>query len=476
MTSINTSIWSSALSGVYAQGAISTAMDSSLLRIYTGNRINQASDDPQGLVDVVDVDRRISSAHMAIQNNQASLSSLSRVESALHVMLGNLLDIRDAVQKSIGVFDTGTQQTLLDTVTDLINMFDQHARTTQVGSQAVLAGGAEISLGSDAADLLDTDATHVRRAGRSLTRSIRFSSADAAEQAVIRDTYNIPAADSDLKITTDKGSVQITIAAGTGAAAAASQINSAIADIGGTAVEDTGDIVIHTRDFGQDKSIRFDTVSGPNIFGSATISDTGVDGKVNINGANFTLKGDLTLNYGDVNFSGNLAFSQSKVGVNAVSGASPADAFIDITASGGLLLQFGENGGSLDAARFGFRNLTAQELGLSRIVQNSDPAYMLSDPDAAIAIIMSAYDTVNQSLSELGDAMGYDLQGMSQRLQDMLGNLYDQRSTIMDTDHAYEAARMAKLQMLQQAGLSAMSADISTRQSMMSLFDVMLPR
>ncbi len=476
MYPIDTSLSSAALGAVYAQSQIRSALNSGLERLYTGYRINQASDDPTGMVDAVRIGKRIASGEAAFKNNQASLSALGEIDSTLRLMLDQLLQARDVIQESINESNPTRQQTFLDQVTTLIENYDQHARTATVGRTAVLAGEALISLGSQAGDLLDTSRSHVRKATRDYSLHIQFQSADAAEQAFVRETYNPAWAGTDavIRITTDEGAQSVTIPNGTGANAAAGLIHATIAEIGGYAVEDGGDIVIATSDYGDARSIAYESLSGPDIFPAAAppVSDTGKDGAVNINGKQFALAGDLSVTFSDTLFSASLAFAADKTALDPVSGASPADATLSLAPSGGLYLHFGPNGTALDGARFGFRDLTAEALGLDAITQSGDPNDMLTNPDGAIDVVMAAYDTLRRTAGALGATMGDELQTMSSHLQNMLQELYDRQSELMDTDVAYETARVAKMQLLQEAGVNAIRVDVSTRQTLLKLFDV----
>jgi len=475
MVNINTNLWSASAGGIQAQQAIRNALNLSLERLYTGNRINRASDDPAGLADAVQVTHRISAAEMAVRNNQASISALATVEDALHLMVANLLDMRAAIEHGRDENDPVQQQALLDEVTNLIQAFDEHARSATAGTQTVLAGRARIDFGSQMGQLLDVDSTHVRRTTVSAGLAFKFEGAKAAEQAYINQPYQAPGVGgAQHRITSNGASVAVSLAAGATIDDAVTAINTAAASIGVTAAKNGANLVVATQAYGSAQDITIETVAGLDLFttGSPQQDNQGKDGEVLINGRAFALRGDLRLDFADPAIQATFVFDSARVAFDAVAGTAPGDAAVSGYASGGLFLQSGVEARDTDGARFGFRDLTADALGLSPIVDAGDAKYMFTDAEAALAVVDTAYDTLRASLAELGTASEYEFANMNDRLGMLLEELHDRQSELLDTDNAYEAARLAKLQMLQQAGMTALSMEVTSRQSLLTLFEV----
>lgn len=165
---------------------------------------------------------------------------------------------------------------------------------------------------------------------------------------------------------------------------------------------------------------------------------------------------------------------RTKVGVNKSTAAAPASSNINMTPSGGLFVQFGTDVNSnYDSAYVGFQSLKYSSLGLDAIITNSNANYMLTNPEGALELIDDAISEASAELTHTGTFMKNNLENMTNYLQGMVEDIYEQRSLILDTDQAQEMVRAAKAEMMQQAGLSALSSQMNSHKNLMSVLDMM---
>lgn len=487
MVSINTSLSASTVRGVYELQASTRLMEDSLQRIRTGYRITSAKDDPAGLVDGLDLSRRISSFDAAIRNNQSSYYELSRMDDAQRSMLTMLQDMRSKLVQVRDETDSNILDAALASVAELVDAYTGFAQTSLRNGQKLMTGSGKIDLALDSANtLLDINATHTRTARDTSSLLVNFDNTNVASRAIVRGTFQAPAGtDSVYTFTSDQGNRTLTFAVGATIDDVISQINTELDDIGVYAAKDeaggTGVLAIATSEFGAARSLSLNLDSGNSIFTAAPTSVAGSDGSINIGGRTFALTDDLRIDYADGLISTSLVFDDERVSNNifgtnpgATVGAewsNPASTSEQLKPTGGLYLHTGINTGTYDSERIGFRDLTAATLGLEDIVTSGTSNYMLTNIDEAIETVDAAFEQVTQGNAELGSVLGYTLESQNTHLKNMLDDLYDQRSMIMDTDEALETARIVKMQLLQQAGISTLSAENTSRQNMMSLFD-----
>jgi flagellin len=472
MSSLNLSISSYAAQSIHSLQQVKEAMNDSLTKIRTGYRINSAKDDPGGMIDAVYTSRDINASEAAIKNNQDSYNKLAKVETTQTSMLNTLQEIRKYIKEANESSDDYTRAAAIGAITTLLDSFDQLARGTTINNKAVMGGAGKITFDSTATQLLDTDATSIRKMSKQSPVMINFQQANAAEQAYVDNAYVSPGVgnDSTIRITTDSGATSLTIAAGTNITDATAAINSAIDSIGGFAQENGGNIVVGTSQYGTERSIKIETISGDNIFGAATVEDTaGLDGSININGSNYVLTDDLEVNVSSGTVSGKFVFDGSKVGVDPTTGAAPASNAVSLNPSGGLYLHTGSGSSVYDSAYYGFDDLRTEKLGIDRIISNGDPLYFLDHMDDAIAAIDDAIAKTLESNVNISMAMNYDLLKTNDHLGEMIESMYDHLDEVISTDQAYETARLAQVQLLQQAGLNSLTVQMSANEKVLSL-------
>lgn len=467
---ISTSISAGQVRGLGYMNQVSSVLRSSLERIETGNNINRASDDPSGMHRVTELEREIGGFQIAARNNRETYLEMIGVDDTQSGLINTMLELRSVVQKARNETDPNVQQALVANAADLISALDFGAREARFGETAVLSGGGTVSLGNQASLLLDTVNTNVRRARPDTAMNITFQAANAAERGVVSDTYTLPAAnDSTFNISTEDGTVAVTLAAGIGLAAAVTQMNDDLGALGITVQENAGTLYFVGQNYGADASISYTHVGGDQLLDGGDASDSGVTGSVNINGTDFDLEGDLTVNYVDLDSSINFAFQGSLVENDPITGAAPTARSIAVAPSGGVTVYTGPGANTQDRVILGFRNLTSTFQSLLDITTTGNSDYMLDNPGGALRRVEEALSTLNLSISEVGTINDSLLLTQSERLGKLAEDHLALQQEIQSVDEAYEAARIAKMQILQQAGVSAMGVRNTEASRMLEL-------
>ena len=130
-----------------------------------------------------------------------------------------------------------------------------------------------------------------------------------------------------------------------------------------------------------------------------------------------------------------------------------------------LAIQVGVNNSTNDRISISMGDLTASTLGVgtSQMSLNS-----VASAQSAISDLDTALDSVNGYRSTYGAAQNR-LTNSLVNLEVYSENLVSAESRIRDADFAHETAEMAKLQIMQQAGLSVLSQTGAAQQGVLSL-------
>ncbi len=125
-------------------------------------------------------------------------------------------------------------------------------------------------------------------------------------------------------------------------------------------------------------------------------------------------------------------------------------------------LQVGANGGeTISITMVNASSLSAITIGVGNILTISNASSVLSQIDTDIT-------TIDSNRSQLG-AVQNRLTSTIANLSNIIENASASRSRLRDTDYAVETSNLAKLQVLQQAGLSVLAQANAQSQGVLSL-------
>ncbi len=285
---------------------------------------------------------------------------------------------------------------------------------------------------------------------------------DGSESAQVSGAFTDSiATDATITLATATGSASYALAGGDTISGSLSAINTAFAAIGVKAEISDGELSFSTIEKGASQALVY--------------SNTGTD-QIFTDGLNFTATGkDYEENSGiqtyisNTDFQAKLNFSADKVGSDLVNGTALEDQRYSFQPEGGVHFQISDGTSRLDSINYGFRDISASGLGLERIADSTSEFYILDDPNKALEYLDSVISQVKTEWADLGSFMANNLETQTENLQNQLVSLAEQKSTIADVDEAYATTRITKLQILQEANISALSVGNSAAKAMLAL-------
>ncbi|AGI23639.1 flagellin domain-containing protein [Pseudomonas sp. ATCC 13867] len=483
-------------------GSSSNALNTSLQRLSTGNRINSAKDDAAGLQISNRMTSQISGLNVAVRNANDGISLSQTAEGALQQSTNILQRMRDlSLQSANGTNDATDRKALQKEVSALQDELTRIADTTTFGGRKVLDGSftnVDFQVGSNARETIsvsvgaassDDLGTHAVK-GRSAAATTSFGTATAAA-AALPTTNGMTA--STLTITGPDGqatTASVGGATGSSAAAVAAAINAEESKTGVKAEARTKTVISDLGGVG-DVSLSLTGKGGAAVPITANISDAtdlsslrdAINAKSSSTGitAKIDDKGSLTL---ESKAGDNIGITDLKVGAltgtaatatvksydfddNVVSTASLTatddstlvTGDIRATALSGFSIQASATDGKIFAT-----TATNSAMDTVQSIDISD----VNGAQQAIGIIDSALAQIDNTRSSLG-AVQNRFDNTIANLQSIAENVDSARSRIKDADFAAETATLSKNQVLQQAGTAILAQANQLPQSVLSL-------
>lgn len=287
---------------------------------------------------------------------------------------------------------------------------------------------------------------------------------DAPQQATLSGAYaaSVVAGTEVTIATQNQTGATYTFGAGTTIdAAAVADMDTFFSAYGVRASLEGGMLVFKSADYGDGQVLSYSNGAGTQLFtDGASFTRTGRD----------YVKGDgLYLNVASTDLSATFALDPQKVVRNAITGATPQSEHFSFQPEGGVFYQIGDNAGFYDSVTYGFRNLTSEGMGLDKIIDNSSPFFMLDDPVEALRLVDSILSTMRSEYGALGSFMSDYLDKQTNTLNKMIESLNEQAGALANVNEAYETSRVVKLQLLQQANISALSSENSYSKALAQL-------
>nr|WP_294973498.1 flagellin [uncultured Pseudomonas sp.] len=480
-------------------GSSSNALNTSLQRLSTGNRINSAKDDAAGLQISNRMSSQISGLNVAVRNANDGISLSQTAEGALQQSTNILQRMRDlSLQSANGTNDATDRKALQKEVSALQDELTRIADTTTFGGRKVLDGSftnVDFQVGSNARETISVS---VGAAGADKLGTYALEGQSGTKFA----GASTPAADNSagngvtggtITIIGSEGSATTTAIAPKGSAKdIADAINAKESDTGVKAeartkavlsgLNQTGDVSFTlTGKAGSSASISAN-VSDANDLSSlrdainAKSADTGVTAKIDD-------KGSLTLESKDGN---DIGISGFKVGTDDTDGATiKMDVYnVDDKVIGTATLdEEAANDANSTMAMGDIRITSLKGFSISSAdatmftagsnnsqmdtVQSIDISNV-NGAQNAIGIIDSALAQIDNTRSSLG-AVQNRFDNTIANLQSISENVDAARSRIKDADFAAETATLSKNQVLQQAGTAILAQANQLPQSVLSL-------
>lgn len=507
---INTNL--SSVSALRNLRVVDRSQAKSLERLSTGQRINQASDDPSGLVISERLRAQVGSLNQSIRNAEDASNLIGTAESALQEISDLLSGLRESAVFAANDGASSSDQIAAEqaAVDSALTAIDQISRTTRFGTKGLLNGESDFQLQQGNDQFARVELTSVNFAGAAQqTFAFSVAAGDNAQRAEVRFSTGGAGAKT-IRVSGNQGSADITLASGATGTQAAAVINS-FRDVTGTfASSSATGVQLFSSDFGSDQFVRVDVLDGtvnnvqfkddsfalasapagsgstPNLAEGTSIIDSGRDVTVRINGVEANGQGNVVrVNNGFI--AGELEFRQDDgqaVAANQSNGNSAAFSRSIVLENSGVQFQLNANTG--DSVNIGIRNMASSNLGERGQAERGNSVTvdaegflnslktgggndLFSNADNAIRVIDTAIDQVSRQRAFLGGLQAFTIDSNISSLEVAVENISATESTIRDLDFAEESANFTRTQILFQAATAVLANANLVPQSALTL-------
>lgn len=468
--------------------ASSGALNTSLQRLSTGNRINSAKDDAAGLQISNRLTNQISGLNVATRNANDGISLSQTAEGALQQSTNILQRIRDlSIQAANGSNSDTDRAALQKEVTAQQAELSRIAETTTFGGRKLLDGTfgtTSFQVGSNAFETIDVtlkDASSSKLGsyqigGGASTTSAGASAASVSTKAgTVQAGSGIAFAANDITVVGGGETKIVSTASGDSAKSVAQKFDGAIAGLSASART-----VIQA-----DVNLSSGSVTFNMNVGSNTVQMVGVT-------SNEDLASQINSNSGKLGLTANYDSQNDKVTITSATGETikfgtatlaGGTGTIDVAVQGndgtyGATTNVAATGGTaigyvqLDSPiSYAVTGTTTEVFGTSAASLKTVGDVDISTADGAqraIAVIDNALQNIDSQRADLG-AVQNRFDNTISNLQNISENADAARSRIKDTDFAAETAKLSKNQVLQQAGTAILAQANQLPQSVLSL-------
>jgi flagellin len=459
-------------------GVNAADLSRSINRLSTGLRINNAGDDPAGLIASESFRAQITGIDQAVRNSQDAINYAKTAEGALDEV--NRL-LRDARALAVASGNTGTlsdaqiqaNQSQLNSIVDSISRI---ATSTQFGTKKLLDGSAGVTSSVTSGVNVGNLSLTGNFAGAAITTNsiVTAQVTTSASKAIVTGTRTFALA------TTTVGAGAFTINGQTFSTSATDTISDVVARIN-NASGTTGVVAswsagagVGLQQKGYGSAARVDFADGQGVLLSAagTLASVGADAIATViidqNGA--TAGGLAT-----VTFNAGRGLNLRDTTGNSLTLTENGNLNLAVTAVGQLNVgsaQFQIGGSAGQTSSLALGNFAASELGNGAVTGKSLSNLDLTTAQGAtdaLAVIDKAVNDVTVSRGAIGSFQRNTLETNIRSLGLAKESLSASESIIRDADIAMEMTQYTKLQILQQAGISVLAQANSAPQSVLSL-------
>jgi flagellin len=488
--------------------ASNSALQTSLKRLSSGQRINSALDDAAGLGISERMTTQITGLNQAARNAGDAISLSQVTEGALGEVTKNLQRVRELAVQSANATNSSSDRAVLDQEVQLrMAEIDRIATQTNFNGQKVLDGTfgtSTFQVGANAGETISVNlSTSVKTSSLGKTSdnvggSTFSTSYNVGQQGSGVDSSALAATDMRIAVGSSNAvAIQSSnsytgVATGQGASSAyakAAAINgSGVAGL--TATADTTAAYTFASTTGAGYSL---TINGSVITSASTTALSGSDWASMVNGytgstgvtATFnatantmqlqasdgrdiniaqtaTVAGDVAMGLkAAVTGTGNNTSNTATMVTSSVNGA------VNVTDRGSMRLT-SSSAITVSGTNPGRIGYSASTLALGSSTLSSGSVTTLSNANSMIGMVDAALDQVSSVRGGLG-AVQSRIEATISSILVNSENLQASRSRITDTDYAAETANLTKAQVMQQASTAILSQANAVPQSVLSL-------
>jgi flagellin len=454
---------------------VNSRLSTSMERLSTGLRINDAADDPAGLIQSQQFTSELGGMSQAIQNSQEGINyaktadgALSQVNSLLNTAYG--LAVQSANSATLSGSQLQADQQQLNSIVASITSISQN---TTYGTKNLLNGSSGVQSAVTAGTKISSLNIGGTFAGAALTANatVTLNSITAATQA----TDTSAAFATINTAVTNTGSftlngVTFTANSTTTAGNLINMLNAASNQTGVVASYSGGAIQLATTAYGANASINLVDANGVIRNGGA-----GVDTSAGTNATATLAIGTSTANFtSGIEGNGGLTLQDANGNTFTLTAAgnvtSAVAAAIGQVVVGSANFQVGAESGQTASLSIG--NFAASQLG-SGVVNGLNMSNLdlttQSGASNAMQVIQQAINQVTTARGAIGNFQSNVLQVNVNNLTTAQQNLSSSLSTIQDTNIAQEMTNFTQLQILEQSGISVLSQANQLPEQILSL-------
>ena len=504
---INTN--SASLASQRALTTANNALQTSLQRLSSGQRINTAKDDAAGMGISNRMTTQITGLNQAARNAGDGISLAQVTEGALGEVTKNLQRVRELAVQSANATNSSGDRAVLDQEVQLrFAEIDRIASQTNFNGQKVLDGTfgtSTFQVGANAGETISVNlSTSVKSAALGKTSdnvgSAAYSTSyNVGQQGSGVDSQTLAATDMRIAVGSN-AAVAIQSSTGFSGAATGQGASSAYAKaaaINGsgvgslTATADTTVAYAYVSTTGVGYSL---SINGSTITSASTTALSGSDWATMVNG--YTGSTGVTATYDATGGNMKLQASDGRdvilaqtatvagdvgkgltTAVAVTSGNNTSNTSAATTVASGAAITVTDRGSirltsssaitvsGTNPTRIGY-NASTLSLGTSTLASSS--VTTLANANSMITNVDAALDQVSSLRGQMG-AVQSRIEATISSILVNSENLQASRSRILDTDYAAETANLTKAQVMQQASTAILSQANAAPQSVLSL-------
>jgi flagellin len=489
---INTNV--TALNALRNLDQTSSSVSTSIERLSSGLRINNAADDPAGLIISEGLRSQIDGLNQAISNSQDANNLIKTAEGGLTEVNSLLRSIRTLAvhAANTGVNDANATEADQQQIKSALESIDRIATQTQFGTKTLLDGTAGVTAAVvDTADVSGLFVGGTFNGLQTQNGTVSVQVTTAATRAAATGSATYASVNSSLSLV--NGGTQgaggtvvingqsITVTGSDTVQTLINKINNLAGSTGVsadfTAGNGSGSIVLSQQNYGGNFKIN-ESESATLISGSTGVNVAGTNAVVDVT-AYASQNGGAPAAQ-TVTFTGGRGSSDSGLRVTDTSGNSvllteagnqttSAIAVGQVTA-GSLQFQIGSNSGQYVNTSLG--NIQTNQLGTTAVnglTLRSVDVTTSTGANNTITVLDEAIKQVSALRAQLGSFQKNTLDSTVRFLGVGVENLSASESQIRDTNVAQEVVQLTKNQILQQAGTSVLAQANQAPQQVLSL-------
>jgi len=472
MARINTNI--SALTAQRNLNASYKSLNTTMEHLATGLRISRGKDDPAGLIVSERLRTEIAAANQAVANTQRAKLIVSTAEGALDEVASLLKDIQAKVVEAAneGAFSEDERRANQLQIDSAIDSITRIANTTSFAGRKLLDGSLQYDTSGLDLSKIRSCQIHAAQFGSRDAISVTVNVLSPASQA--RLSFPFSALGNSGEVTVEirgtKGVTTLQFASNATASQIAEAI-AAVADATGVSASVsttlTAGFVVYSRGYGSKEFVKIRVLSEGQNFGTVTpaspVDARGVDAVAQVNGAQAAADGN------------HISMKNSSIDLELDLLADWASNTSFYITGGGALFQVGPQINTNMQLNLAITSVHASQLGdavtgyLSQIKTGGEYDLASGEYTRAAEIVTKAVDRISVLRGRLGAFERNTLDTNMNQLGITVENLMSAESAIRDADFAYETSRLARDQILVNAGTTVLTLANQTTQSVLRL-------